>query len=254
MCVYGIPCSCEWGHSSHCLPPPNCHPSFTKQRGKGGFVSPSLREGRRKAGERKRERERSSKAQRGLWQWCERVRLPSTHCRERVRTCRKPYISEGFWEEERENTALWSSEGKEKTGNQSINVLIALSLSLSLCVLGAKHPHSCQRPSSLDFLLSPPVSEYKAEYGVRGEGQQENGLLGRTATLHCHFFILFDYIFPLLCTFPSPLPPPSLAAPSGSVPQAAWMKCLRIRVLIGENEDRHPRGIRSLGGLWCCCN
>lgn len=66
-----------------------------------------------------------------------------------------------------------------------------------------KHPHSrCQRPWSPVFVFLAPACECGAGYGggVRGEGRRENRLSGATAALRSHFFILFDYMFPLLCT------------------------------------------------------
>lgn len=81
------------------------------------------------------------------------------------------------------------------------------------------HAQLLQRAFIICLFLGP-VSEYRVECRVRGEGHQEKMLLGRTTTLTSLFSLIASFCFsaPVHPPHSSPAPPP------GPVPEASKNK------------------------------
>lgn len=194
-----------------------------------------------------REEESSSKTHEGLWQQ-ESVKSAKQTV-QRKRRGRERYLQT---ERKRKwgNTALEGSEGIEKAWKLVIAIWMCWESGLHI----NKHKHTLTftlthwhtpththaqllQRAFLICLFLGPVSEYRVECRVRGEGHQEKMLLGRTTTLTSLFSLIASFCFsaPVHPPHSSPAPPP------GPVPEASWIKLLRIRIMTGENEDRYPR-------------
>lgn len=98
------------------------------------------------------------------------------------------------------------------------------------------------RAASPHTHMQPPRNRQlpKAIVDLRNEKRWEkrnSGTLPHYTTASLFFLMTSFHV-----SAPS-LPSPTLP-PSGTVPQAAWIKLLRIRRLTGEKEDRHPRAIQ----------
>lgn len=119
---------CSWMRpfiplSASCLSIVPLSQNCLKQRGKGGFSC--SQPGRKEETGRQREQERKSvvsKPTRGLWQWRERVCLPSSHWGEGRERKQEKLDNKGWYGEKGrkrkwENAAQQASQGKEKTGN-----------------------------------------------------------------------------------------------------------------------------------------
>lgn len=208
MC--GVRCACEWGHSCLRLPPPVCLTSLfhkTASSGEEKGVSVVLGEGGNdEKGEREKEQERKGVVPtptRGLWQWRESIRLPSRHCRQKaevVKKSRRNWILKVDIKKEKVRKCYPAGQWRQrkewklvlKCSHSSSWVCVCVSVLELDRQTNTAHTHTFRlqfmpnylkgRNTSL-FLILAPMSEYRTESGVRGEGQQEKRLLVNMLTV-----------------------------------------------------------------------